>query len=183
MENNRLVIKSNRINRLIYVAILVAMGSVLHGLESLIPLPNLFIPGAKLGFANIVTLIALVLLGQNEALLVALLRVFLGGLISGNFLNIGFFLSLSGGLFAWLGMKMTSKATESVLIISMFGALFHNIGQIIVAYLYIQSTHIFWYLLLLLPFAILTGLFTGYISSLAIHYVKNSTTSLNKNYK
>ncbi len=182
MENNRLVIKSNRINRLIYVAILVAMGSVLHGLESLIPLPNLFIPGAKLGFANIVTLIALVLLGQNEALLVTLLRVFLGGLISGNFLNIGFFLALSGGIFAWFGMKLMSKATESVLIISMFGALFHNIGQILVAYLYIQSIHIFWYLLLLFPFAILAGFFTGYLSFLIIHYVRNSSVSLNKNY-
>jgi heptaprenyl diphosphate synthase len=144
MDNNRLIIKSSKINRLIYIAILVAMGSVLHGLEGLIPLPNLFIPGAKLGFANIVTLIAMVLLGQNEALLVTLLRVFLGGLISGNFLNIGFFLALSGGIFAWLGMKLMSKATESVLIISMFGALFHNIGQILVAYLYIQSIHIFW---------------------------------------
>lgn len=181
MDYNHLIIKSNRMNRFIYVAILVAMGSVLHGLEDLVPLPNLFIPGAKLGFANIVTLIALFLLGRNEALLVTLLRVFLGGLISGNFLNIGFFLALSGGLFAWFGMKMMSKATESVLIISMFGALFHIIGQIFVAFLYLQSTHIFWYLLILLPFAILAGFFTGYISSLVLHYIRNSSTSLNKN--
>ncbi|NLJ49688.1 MAG: Gx transporter family protein [Candidatus Atribacteria bacterium] len=174
MENNRLVIKSGRVNRFIYIAILVAMGSVLHGLEDLIPLPNLFIPGAKLGFANIVTLIALDLLGQNEALLVTFLRVILGGLISGNFLNIGFFLALSGGLFAWFGMKLMSKVTESILIISMFGALFHIIGQIFVAYWYIQSTHIFWYLLLLLPFAIFAGFFTGYISSLIVHYIRNS---------
>ena len=73
MDNNRLIIKSSKINRLIYIAILVAMGSVLHGLEGLIPLPNLFIPGAKLGFANIVTLIAMVLLGHHVALLVTLL--------------------------------------------------------------------------------------------------------------
>ena len=90
MDNNRLIIKSSKISRLIYIAILVAMGSVLHGLEGLIPLPNLFIPGAKLGFANIVTLIAMVLLGQNEALLVTLLRVFLGGLISETFSILGF---------------------------------------------------------------------------------------------
>jgi len=178
MDNNRLVIQSNKINRLIYIAILVALGTVLHGLEALIPLPNLFIPGAKLGFANIVTLVALIILGENEALLVTVLRVFLGGLISGNFFNIGFFLALSGGLSAWFGMKMVKKVTESVLIISMFGALFHNTGQILAAFGYIQSAHIFWYLLLLYPFAILAGFFTGYLSSFIIHYVKNSSTSM-----
>ena len=74
-----------------------------------------------------------------------------------------------------------SKATESVLIISMFGALFHNIGQILVAYLYIQH-HIFWYLLLLFPFAILAGF---HRISFVSHYslCKKFLVSLNRNYK
>ena len=172
------ILKKNRTNELIYIALLVALGSVLHVIEGLIPLPNLIVPGAKLGFANIVTLLALVLLGNWEALVVAVLRIFLGGLISGQFMNIGFFLALSGGLCALLGMVVSRKLSVSIIVVSMVGALFHNTGQVIAAYLYIQSTELFWYLMILSPFALLTGFFTGYLSYLILRYMQKVTLNM-----
>jgi len=173
MIDNKGNIKKNRINQLVYVSLLVALGIVLHGVEGMIPLPNLFVPGAKLGFANIVTLVGLFLLGEREALFITLLRVFLGGLVSGNFMNLGFFLALSGGLFAWVGMILGRKLSVSIIIISMIGALFHNTGQVLAAFVYMQSTDLFWYLLILYPFSLLTGFFTGYVSYLILRYLKS----------
>ena len=65
-------------------------------------------------------------------------------------------LALSGGIFAWLGMKLMSKATESVLIISMFGALFHAYRPNIVAYLYSKHPY-FLVFAIIVSLAILAG--------------------------
>ena len=89
--------------RLATMALLVAMGIILHRVEALLPLPS---PWIKLGLANIMTLLALVLLGFREALIVTLLRIFLGSIVGGTFLSPTFFLSLAGGLAAVLAMSL-----------------------------------------------------------------------------
>ncbi|MEE2986228.1 MAG: Gx transporter family protein, partial [Nitrospinota bacterium] len=60
--------------KLATMALLVALGVVLHRLEALLPLPS---PWIKLGLANIMTLIALVFLGVREAFMVTVLRIVL----------------------------------------------------------------------------------------------------------
>ncbi|MBN8442047.1 MAG: Gx transporter family protein [Thauera sp.] len=72
-----------------------AAAIVLTVAEAAIPLP---LPGVKPGLANIVTLIVLARWGWREAAWVALLRVFAGSLLLGQFLAPGFFLSLSGAV-------------------------------------------------------------------------------------
>ena len=64
------------------LGILAGLGLVAFMLESLIPLP--FLPGAKLGFANIFSLFALLLYGLPEALIVGIVRTVLGSLFAGN---------------------------------------------------------------------------------------------------
>ena len=51
----------NKTRRLLMITMLVALGVIFHYAESLIELPG--IPGVRLGFANIVGLIALYLFG------------------------------------------------------------------------------------------------------------------------
>jgi len=58
--------------RLIYLSLLVSFGIVLHIVEAFIPLP-IYIPGAKLGLANIITLLVLVLYGFKDGLIVSIL--------------------------------------------------------------------------------------------------------------
>ncbi len=84
-----------------YVGLLVAIGLVLQLVESSLP-PLLPIPGAKLGLANLATVIALFFLGPVEALEVTVLRTILGGLLRGSL--IGLALGMSGGLAAWCVM-------------------------------------------------------------------------------
>ena len=49
------------------ISILVAWASVLHAVETLIPVPYVA-PGAKLGLANVVALYAVIILGLPQAL-------------------------------------------------------------------------------------------------------------------
>ena len=69
--------------KLTITAILVSLALVLHLVESFITIP-IPIPGVKLGLANIVTLMALVIFDFKTALVIAILRTVLGSLMGGR---------------------------------------------------------------------------------------------------
>lgn len=150
--------------RLVFLSLLVAMGTALHVVEGMLPIP-FPVPGVKLGLANIVTLITLYFYGVRDGLTVALGRVVLGSLIAGVFLSPGFLLGLTGAVASTLVMALLLKHTDcfSVIGISMAGAVGHNIGQLLAACLLLQNNAIFFYLPVLLVAGIPTGLFTGYV--------------------
>ena len=77
------------------IARLTAAAIGLSLIDAAIPLP---LPGVKPGLANIVTLIVLARYGWGTAAWVSGLRVFAGGLVLGQFLSPGFFMSLCGAL-------------------------------------------------------------------------------------
>jgi heptaprenyl diphosphate synthase len=148
--------------RLVFLSLLIGMGSALHVAEGLLPLP-LPLPGVKLGLANIVTLWALSNYGTRNGLIVALSRVLLGSLIGGVFLSPGFLLGLTGAVASTLVMALLLKYTDcfSLIGISLAGAVGHNMGQLLAASLILKSSLIFSYLPVLLLASIPTGLFTG----------------------
>ena len=92
------------------MAIMVALGVILHRLEALLPLPS---PWIKLGLANLMTLVALVFLGFKESVIVTFLRVVLGPILDGTFLGPTFFLSLVGSIAAILIMGMLYKVGKN----------------------------------------------------------------------
>ena len=85
--------------RIVQGAVLVALALALSYIERFIPL-QLFIPlpGVKLGLANVVTLIALYLLGTRQAFTILVLRCVLGALFGGGITGLWF--SLAGGILA-----------------------------------------------------------------------------------
>ena len=116
--------------------------------------PIVPIPGIKLGLANIVTLLVLVLYGPKEALFVLIVRILLGSMFGGQMIS--FFYSLSGGVLCWLVIKK-----KFLVLISMCGAAAHNIGQILAAIVITQSISVVAYLPVLMLSAMITGCFTG----------------------
>ncbi|KGM96473.1 heptaprenyl diphosphate synthase [Clostridium novyi A str. 4552] len=147
--------------RMTLIALLVAQGLVLHVIEGMLPIPFIA-PGARLGLTNIVTLMALYILDFNEVLLVVVLRVLLSTLIAGNMSS--FMYSIAGGIFSFLSMytlKRIGKENVSIIGVSIIGAVFHNIGQVIVAGIIINNAMIVSYLPILLVAAIGTGIFVG----------------------
>lgn len=158
--------KSTR--RLTFIALLVAQALVLHIIERMIPVPFIS-PGARLGLANIVTLLSLYVLGFRDTLLVVVLRVFLGTLLGGSLSS--FLYSFSGGIISFLFMYITMQLGEervSEIGISIVGAVFHNIGQIIVAAIIVNNIRIAAYL----PILMVAGLGTGVFIGITVKYLK-----------
>jgi len=143
----------------------IALAIVLSIVESAIPLP-IAIPGVKLGLANIVTVLVILLFGYKEAFAVVVLRCLLVALLSG--VPMIFFFSLTGGLLSTLAMVFLFRyfgKTFSIIGISIVGALAHNVGQLIVAYIILQQPAIFtYYMPLLLVSGVITGIFIGVLS-------------------
>ena len=114
---------------LTYMAVLVTFAVVIHTVEAALPLP-MPVPGVRLGLANIITLLAIVLYGLRSGLTVSILRTLLGSFFTGSFLGFGFWLSLTGGIAACLVMALAvmlfRRGTISLVSVSILGAVTHN---------------------------------------------------------
>lgn len=144
-----------------YVGLLVAIGLVLQIVESSLP-PLLPIPGARLGLANLATVIALFFLGPAEALEVTVMRTLLGGLLRGSL--VGMALGMSGGLAAWAVMSalyLLYPTPFSITGISVAGAAAFNTAQLGMAVLLVNYSGLWYYLPYLLLVSVPTGIFIG----------------------
>lgn len=171
--------------RLVILSLYVAMALILSYIESLIPLP-LPIPGAKIGLPNIITLVSLLTLGWPLTLLVVIARIFLSGFMFGGGFSIVY--SLGGGLLSLLVMSLLLhffKDKISIILISVFGAISHNLGQVIVAAIVVQTTSLLLYFLFLMLLAIPTGLFIGITARELMRLLSKTTifTKLNQPQK
>ena len=156
------------IHKMAITGILTAGAIVIGIIESFIP--SIGIPGVKLGLANIIILITLYELGILEALFVNLARVFIVGLLRGTIFTMGFFMSLTGAILS-LGIMILFHLLIkkfSIIGVSVIGALFHVFGQILVAWLFLSTPYILYYLPVIAISAIITGVFVGIIANLVI---------------
>ncbi len=147
-------------SRMTKLALLIAVALILSLVESALP-PLAPIPGIKLGLANIITLTALYFMTPADAFIVLLVRILLASLFAGQVMSMMY--SLAGGLFCFLACYVCNRFLSShyLVLTSMVGAIFHNIGQILVAYLLTQTVGVFLYFPVLLISGLVTGLFTG----------------------
>lgn len=142
-------------------AILIALALALSYTERFIPLQMVVpLPGVKLGLANIVTLMALYLMGPKAAFAILLPRCIFGAVFGGGITGLAF--SLAGGVLAMVTMSLARKVPFfSIYGVSILGAAAHNIGQILAAVVLMNSVYIGAYLPYLLVVALFTGFATG----------------------
>lgn len=162
---------NKKVYKMMRLTMLLALAIILHYAESLIELPA--IPGVRLGFANIMGLLALYMYGPLEMIEINYGRVMIASLFNGRLFTTGFWLSLAGVTLATIASIIFKKVTKcSIMGISVISGVFHGIGQImIVCYLY-QQIGMVYYLPILTLAAIPTGLFTGYIAYLTLDRLK-----------
>lgn len=162
------------IRQLTRCAILVSLALVLSYIERFIPLQLIIpLPGVKLGLANIVTLIALYLLGAKSSFVILILRCLLGASFGGGITSLLF--SLTGGILAMITMTGARKLPFlSIYGVSILGAAAHNIGQILASAILMQSIYIVGYLPYLLGVSLLTGFATGAASAGVLRILWNS---------
>lgn len=149
--------------KLTRLALLAAASVVLGYIEGLIcalmPLP----PGIKLGLANTVVLYSIYTLGVSCSVILIILKVILTGFMSGN-LAAAFLYSMGGAvlsLIAMLIVKNLGRDKVSIVGVSVVGAVFHNVGQILVASLLLQTPGLMFYVFVLMIAAVITGTLTG----------------------
>ena len=149
-----------------WIALLVlAIG--LHVFEAALPSLG---PWFKPGLANLVTLIALVLLGPRAALTLAIGRVVVGSFFIGTLFTPTFVISMAGGLAAAVMMIAAWRYIPGISLVgvSLLGALVHMLAQFVtVESLYIQQGVLYY----ALPPLLLLSCITGWINGALARYI------------
>ncbi|ONI46579.1 heptaprenyl diphosphate synthase [Candidatus Epulonipiscium fishelsonii] len=149
-------------NRTAHLGMMVTLALIFSYIEVLIPI-QLPIPGVKLGLANVVIVVVLYKWGIKEAFLVSTIRVILSGFLFGNPMMILY--SLAGCTLSIFIMALVyRKNIFSIMGVSILGAIFHNIGQTLVAIIVLESFSIMYYSAILLVSALVTGLIIGILA-------------------
>ncbi len=129
------------------------------------------VPGIKLGLANSVLLYSLYMLGIKQSFVLMLLKALMSWLIYTN-LNAMFY-SLAGGVLSLLAMILLFKLGGfSVIGVSAAGAVFFNVGQILMAVVMLNTPQlIFTYLPVLMVSGVATGILTGIVAKLVMKHM------------
>lgn len=149
-------------SKVAYFGVFTALALIFSYVETLIPI-QFGIPGVKLGLANLIIVIALYRMKLSEAYLLSIVRVLLAGFIFGNYFSIIY--SLAGGILSLTVMALLrKKGGFSVIGVSIAGGVFHNIGQLIVASVIVETFSVMYYVPVLLIAGLVTGLLIGITS-------------------
>jgi heptaprenyl diphosphate synthase len=146
-------------SKVAYFGVFTALALIFSYVETLIPF-QIGIPGVKLGLANLIIVIALYKMNLKETYLLSVTRIILSGFIFGNLFSIIY--SLSGGLLSLSVMAFLKKQGGfSVMGISIAGGVMHNVGQLLVAMVIVETFSIIYYIPVLLIAGVITGLVIG----------------------
>ena len=159
----------NKTKKMVVLSLMISIALVIYVIEAQIPV---LFPGVKLGLANVVSLVALIIFGWKEALIIMFLRTLLGSMFGGSMS--AFMFSIAGGLLSNLVMIFLYryfKNAISLWSISIIGAIFHNIGQLLVASFVIQDLRIYVYLPVLLIAAVIAGYFIGLCTNFLMEHL------------
>ncbi len=145
-----------------YFGVFTALALIFSYVETLIPF-EIGIPGVKLGLANLILVIALYKMKPASVYCLSVVRVVLSGFLFGSLFSIVY--SLAGGLLSVSVMLLLKKrGSFSILGVSLAGGVSHNIGQLFVAMLVVETYQVSYYLPVLLICGVLTGLLIGILS-------------------
>lgn len=171
------------------LGLFLALALILAYVESLIPF-SFGIPGIKLGLPNLIVVLLLYdendsrepdvsqqnnISGAREALLVNILRIILSGFLFSNLYAILY--ALAGAAFSFAAMILGRRfRCFSVIGISVLGGVFHNIGQIIVAMIVVETVYVGYYVPLLIAAGTVTGTVLGIAAMELMPYLAKFTS-------
>ena len=167
----------SRLQKIMFISVLGAQGVVIGLIENMIPYPFAFAPGAKLGLANLITIIALFTMPKRDSFLLIWLRLILTTLLGGTVST--FLYSMSGSLLSYFGMllvKQLGPKRVSIIGISAAGGFLHNVGQLVTASWIAQS----WSVMLYLPVLAFFGILSGIAIGIAANYLLQRVDTLRR---
>ena len=146
------------------MALTTALAMILSFVESQIP-AFVAVPGVKMGLANIAVVFALYKLGWKEV------RVVLVSMLFGSIASL--FYSLAGAVLSLAGMGLLKKSGRfTEIVVSVAGGILHNIGQIAMASIILETDALRYYLPFLLLSGIVAGVVIGVVSAIMVKRIQ-----------
>ena len=156
--------KHRSIRAVAELSIYVALAFIFGYLENLFPIP-MPVPGMKLGFANVITVIVLYRRNFRDALLVSLLRIILNAFTFGSLFSLLY--SLAGSLLSLFIMTLIKRKTS----LAPAGGICHNLGQFITAGLLVGFPALIYYAPLLYFAGLISGILIGILCNCVLNLV------------
>ena len=151
-------------NKLVRLSLLLAFALVINYIESLVPLP-IPLPGVKIGLANCVGLMVLYFFDKKDFIVFNIIKVLMIGLLRTGF-GTAFFISMMGTVLSTVFTLIVSKMTKaSIYGLSIVGALFHSLGQVLMVMILYNNIYMINYLPVLEIISICSGCLTAFISA------------------
>lgn len=152
------------------LALAIALAMILSFVESQIP-AFVAIPGVKIGLANIAVVFVLYKLGWKEAVLISLVRVVMVSMLFGTLVSL--FYSVAGAVLSLTGMVLLKRTgLFSTVAVSVTGGVLHNVGQILMACLLLETNVIVYYLPFLILSGVIAGVVIGVVSAIMVNRVQ-----------
>lgn len=163
--------KMKDVKRMALLANLIAAAIVLNLIEAAFNF--LPVPGAKLGLANLVTMVVVYMFSARDAYIVTIIRVAVVGFAAGLLPTIA--MSFLGAITSVTIMILLKKLNIfGIVLVSVISSMAHQIGQIIAGIFVIGSADVIYYLPIMLPLGIVSGILIGIISGKFIKIMDQS---------
>ncbi len=160
----------NKTKSVAFLGLCTALALVLAYVEVLLPPLFPAVPGIKMGLPNIIIVFLLYRRGIVPAITVSLLRMVLVTLLFGN--GMAFLYSLAGGVLSLLIMLLLRRLhCVSVIGVSVAGGVMHNVGQILMAMLLLDTTQLGYYLVVLTVTGTIAGILIGLCGAMLIRKI------------
>jgi len=153
------------------IGLCAAVAMILSYVESLLPPIYAAVPGIKMGLPNIVIVFLLYRVSVSHAAAVSLIRVLAVALLFGNVMTLWY--SLAGAVLSLTAMALLKRTNRfSAVGVSVVGGICHNLGQILVAMLVLQTAEIGYYMIVLTVTGTIAGILIGLAGALLLHRLK-----------
>lgn len=151
------------------LALFSAVAIIFSYIEAILPPIWSAIPGIKVGLSNIVTVALLYKFSLKEAAIVAFIRIIIIALLFGNVMTLIY--SIAGFVLSVTIMAILKRTSLfSTVGVSIAGGVFHNLGQIIVAMILLQTKEIGYYMIVLAITGTVAGILIGIAGNFMLKY-------------
>lgn len=152
------------------LTMLSAIAIIINIIESYFIPPLQF--GIRFGLANTISLIAIYYLGYKEMLMVNFMRLVVANILKGLIFSTAFWVGGLGIVLSTITLIIFYFLKSSIIFSSVFSALAHSFGQMIVIIFLYNNVNIGSLLPVLVATSVISGILTGIIASNAINRLK-----------
>jgi heptaprenyl diphosphate synthase len=162
--------KQTRTQRIAFVGLCASLALLLSYVELMLPPIFVAVPGIKVGLPNVIIIYVLYCMGVRYAALVSATRLLISWMLFGSAVTLLY--SLAGAILS-LGVMAILKKTKmlSTVGVSVAGGVMHNMAQIGMACIIMETNLLTYYAPFLLISGTLAGIAIGVISAIMLKRV------------